>query len=278
MVRPHETTDGSKPLGRDQQRRLLDPKGLLLRLAFAAPEDHDLSGRELSDARAILCAPGGLAYAYRVLDDAALLREQLGTTEFDPNAPQHNALTELLLDDSLDIDDTVGLAAPKAPPPRIFDVLSSLRLFFAGGGLVAAGVLAFLLLPAPDGVHNRGVDTREGNGRGVKSPHVDRFFAPPLRLVSDRVDGPLSRQSVLDALSRSVRDLALCSRTAGEWTIRFEISEQGLANAIDVRSPASDAGSAHHACVADAVRHTAFDFAPTKTSVHVVIAHAVEDR
>lgn len=295
MVRPHETTDG-QPLGRDQERQRLDPKGLLLRLAFAAADAHDLSAKELSAAKAILCAPGGLGYAYRVLDDAALLREQLSTTAFDPNAPLHNALTQLLLDDTLDLDDEVGLAAPN-PAKTIFDILSSLRLFFAGGGVLATAALLVVLLPtnatdesapSPTIAPARVAQTSTAKG-AVKGPHVDRFFSPPLRLVSDVVTGPLSRESVLDSLSRSVRDIARCGSGPGEWTLRFDVNAQGLAANIDVVTAAATSsthgdrdsrvtsserlGERQAECVADAVRHTAFDFAPQKTRVHLVIAH-----
>ncbi len=270
MARPTETTEAA-------DRRAIDPGGLLLRLAFSEPGEHDLSADEFDRAKAILCSSGGLAYAYRVLDDAALLREQYGAEiSFNDNAPPHNCLTELLLDDSLDLSDDTGLAPPKPQPAPASPLegalqwLRSMRVLLAGGGMVATAAAAFLLFPL---VEDNRVTGGQPVGSGVKSPHHDSFFAPPFRLVSATATGKLERSVVLEGLSHAIRDLERCGDQAERWTLSFSISPQGLASKIvvNVASASTSTVSSSTACIRGVLKRTAFGFESAPTAVVVVL-------
>ena len=247
---------------------VIDPAGLLLRLALCPDGEADLTAQELKAARQILCGPGGLAYAYRVLDDVALLREAHGAAPIDDHdAPHHSALTALLLDETLDLDDATGLATP----PQHLPLGQTLRAFFlrtkglfAGGGLVAAAAaLALFVYPSGpiDDVPSQPLPP------GVKALHHEGLVPAPFVVDSLKVLGPLSSDLVLEGLSQNVRELMHCAERPARFHLAFTVTPQGLVSKVVVDGVAQAQGTFVERCLSDVVTHTAFAFQEVVTEV-----------
>lgn len=257
----------------------LDPEGLLQELSVAIGDDETPSPQVLERARALLRQPGGIAYAYALVDQAVSAAEATGASapERYVDSPLATLLAEVCEDEwewdepaetgpRLVPQEASAQAQPLVPAANDDDEggqgAKIIRLFGPATALLAAAAaVLFFVRPADD-----------GDGPGVKGI----LSAPMVAEVVAR-DGPLSKTAAIDGLRTAQKQLDACGlKGPAVVDVGFAVSDGGVvdrtgSDAIKTTVVSGEVSDAQTRCLQDAVGQAAFGFerAPTLLMVRL---------
>lgn len=283
----------------EPQVSTLDPEGLLQDLSVAIDDDETPSPQDLERARALLRQPGGIAYAYALVDQAVLAAEATGATapERFVDSPLASLLADvceeeweweeaagsgprLVHDDAPNTARPTASNAPSNASPKEEQRLTPaandddengpgakiIRLFGPATALLAAAAaILFFVRPADEGPGVKGI---------VAAPMVAEVVAR---------DGPLSSTAAIDGLRTVQKQLDACGVAAPAVVdVGFAISGEGVVDrtgddAIKTTVVSGDVSGAQSRCLKNAVSQAAFGFERAPTLVMMRLTFRPKD-
>ena len=253
----------------DDSAHPLDPSHLLRTLALDITTDDKPTDEVLAEA-SLLSAPGALAYAYGLVDEAMDLAAALGQSPAEAQRYLQSPLVDLLATHSEahhSDDEGEVVAAVPAPLARIAPAAANddesgsakvLRLFGPMGALLAAAAAVLLFIDVP-----------QDRGPSVKGAPL----GPGLNAAVVQRDGQLSAGAVLQSLDRGRRGFEACALNAGhEIEVAATVGPDGLVATppgVEVEAVKGTLNASQRECLASATTAVAFDFERAPTTFRI---------